>query len=462
MHKTASDLLIGDLLRGAGLVTLPDLTNAVQVASKTGLPVGRVLVMLGLVGPEVVQAASQAQSLIRENCINLDAGKKALCMVSASRISLDDALRNLGLMGSTETANKLGSLLLAGELITQGQLADALNTSQHLGLPLGRILVLKGTLSEDQVQAALEAQILMRDGRLVREDAVHALKAMRHCGWDIKETLEQLGFDVCPKRNVIRLGELVMLADLVSETDLLTAIEIGLVEGVQIGQVLIDFGFIDNEILDAALRLQMTVTNNHLTPGQAGEALRLVTHCKLTLVQAIADVMEPQLQAEEVVSLLHLLQLAGLITTDQHERLIMFKDTSIFETVLIGTGLMNETTLEIAIRCHILMKESLLTCEQAVVALHHWRWTGVDLADIFHAMGWTAGAQPAVVPGIYKWDSEGVAQVEGASPLQWPFQNAQVTANQALTASMSNADLAVTQSVANYEWGNPGINTTLH
>ena len=62
MTNIGNSLLIGDLLRSAKIVDLHDLTNAVQVANKTGLPVGRILVMLGLVSSETVQAALQAPS----------------------------------------------------------------------------------------------------------------------------------------------------------------------------------------------------------------------------------------------------------------------------------------------------------------------------------------------------------------------------------------------------------------
>ena len=51
----------------------------------------------------------------------------------------------------------------------------------------------------------------------------------------------------------------------------------------------------------------------------------------------------------------------------------MFIGTSIFTVVLLETALINETTLEVAIRCHLLVEEKMLTTEQAVVALHHWR-----------------------------------------------------------------------------------------
>ena len=77
MNNLGSGLLIGDLLRSAKIVELHDLTNAVQVANKTGLPVGRVLVMLGMATSETVHAALQAQSLVRDHLISAETAAKA-------------------------------------------------------------------------------------------------------------------------------------------------------------------------------------------------------------------------------------------------------------------------------------------------------------------------------------------------------------------------------------------------
>ncbi len=406
MNKLGSDVLIGDLLRGAGLVKVSDMTNAVQVAGKTGLPVGRVLVMLGLVTSEVVQAALNAQSMIREHIITLEAGRKALCVVSANRVTIEKALEIVGGGISTpEPTNKLGNLLQVSNLVTPEQLMDALNTSQHLGLPLGRILVLKGILSDEQVESALDLQALLRDGRINRLEALEALRSLKNFGSSILESLSQLGCSrAAIERNKVRIGELALLADLVSESDLLTALEIGIVENIQIGQVLIEFGFITDDILNSALRLQKMVGNDHLTIEQAGQALKLTAQENFSLVEAVSEVMEPKVLTNELISLLQMLQLSGLISRDDYTRLMMFKETSIFEVVLVGTGLMSETTLQVAVRCHMLVNEGLLTMEQAVVVLHHWRWTGISLNDVLKTMGWADGRRPELVPGIYHWE----------------------------------------------------------
>ncbi|HEY9720148.1 MAG TPA: hypothetical protein V6C69_21900, partial [Trichormus sp.] len=194
MNRIAPDVIIGDLLRGAGLLSAADVNNAVQVATKTQLPVGRVLVMLGLITTEVVQAALHGQSLVRDRLIERDTAIKALCVVSAQRVSFDQALRQIGFLpDDDEPAQGLGDLLLASELITPEQLADALNRGQHLGLPLGRILVLKGILSQTQIESTLEAQVLLRDEKISHTQALEALRTMRLCECDLTEALMQIG-----------------------------------------------------------------------------------------------------------------------------------------------------------------------------------------------------------------------------------------------------------------------------
>jgi len=384
----APDVIIGELLRGAGLVNLSDMSNAVQVATKTQLPVGRVLVMLGLVTTEVVQAALHGQSLVRDHLIDRETAIKALCVVSAQRYTFDQALRQIGFLPDTdEPTNKLGDLLIASEMITQEQLADALNRGQHLGLPLGRILVLKAVLTEDQIESVIEAQVLLRDGRINRTQALEALRTMRLCGWDMRQSLAQLGCEM--STHTVRLGELFVAAELVSETDLLTALEIGLLEGKPIGQVLIEFGFITESIVVAALRLQTMVVNNNLTVTQASHALSRISSQGYNLVQAVDEVMAPDIENEELVGLLHLLSLAGLLTGDDCHRLLKFRGTSIFNVVLAETGMMNKETLEVAVRCQLLINQDLLSTDQAVVALHHWRWSGTSLTDILQNMGWS-------------------------------------------------------------------------
>jgi hypothetical protein len=390
MNNIGSSLLIGDLLRSAKIVELHDLTNAVQVASKTGLPVGRVLVMLGLVTSETVHAALQAQSLVRDRLISAEVAAKALSMVASYRIDLERALEHMGSLPCRQIeTNKLGDLLVLAGLLSNATLNEALKTSQHLNLPLGRILVLKNILKEHIVEAALSAQVMLRDGIIDRKTAVNALKNAKQSHSSIENCLTAVGVEIGSKRQSVRIGELFVLAEIIGESDLLAAVEIGLNEGTQIGQILMQFGFINEDTLEATLKLQHMVHNHTLSVSQAVTVLKQFMN-GLDIARAVASITEPEVNPVQAVGLAELLHLAGLVPQEDTEKALAISYASKipFNKILLQYNVVEESALQVAIRCLLLMGENLLTAEQAIVALHHCVWSGLELVVVLSKMGW--------------------------------------------------------------------------
>lgn len=385
-------MLIGEMLRRAKLVTLADLTNAIQVAGKTGLPVGRVLVMLGLITNETLQSALIAQSMVRDRMITLDQSVKAIGIVASYRISLDEALERLGCMSEVaECTNKLGELLTAAHIITNRQLDEALNTSQHLGLPLGRVLTFKHWVAQGLIEAALNVQVLVRDGLITREQGIRALRHAKGPHWRIEEPLQAMGLEIEAKEKPsVRIGELFTQADLISESDLLSSIEVGLSEGVPVGQVLVATGLVNQTVLEAALGLQDMVRNEVLGIVEAVQALKLVAENGMSLEQSLAQVSPPPAVIDDVIGLMEILKLSGFLTDAALDHAIKSDPRIVkpFEGVLLNTGNVTEATLQVACRCRALMNDGFITAEQAIVALHYWRWSGASLADILERFGW--------------------------------------------------------------------------
>ncbi len=390
MNTIGSTFLIGDLLRSAKIVELHDLANAVQVASKTGLPVGRVLVMLGLVTSETVHAALQAQSLVRDRLISTEVAGKALAMVASYRIDLERALEQLGsLPGRDIETNKLGDLLVLAGLLSNTTLNDALKTSQHLNLPLGRILVLKNILKEHIVEAALTAQVMLRDGIIDRKTAVIALKNAKQTHCSIENCLTAVGVEIGNKRQSVRIGELFVLAEIICEGDLLAAVEIGLNEGRQIGQILMQFGFINEDTLEATLKLQHMVHNHTLSVSQAVSVLKQFIS-GVDIAHAVASIAETEVNPVQAVGLAELLHLAGLVPQEDTEKAlaVSYASKTPFNKILLKYKMVEESALQVAIRCLLLMGENLLSTEQAIVALHHCVWSNLELVVVLSKMGW--------------------------------------------------------------------------
>ena len=83
MISLGFSLQIGEILTSAKIVGPQDLVNAAQMASRTGLPAERVLVMLQLVTDDTIQAAKKAQGLVRNHVITAEAAAKALSVVAS-------------------------------------------------------------------------------------------------------------------------------------------------------------------------------------------------------------------------------------------------------------------------------------------------------------------------------------------------------------------------------------------
>lgn len=386
---TGSNFLIGDLLRSAKIVELHDLTNALQVASKTSLPVGRVLVMLGLTTNEVVQAAVQAQSLVRDHLITVEVAAEALYMVAHNKIELEDALLRLSATPADNAeTNRLGDLLVASQLISTAQRDESMVSSQSLGLPLGRILVFRKILSEQIVEAAINVQVLLRDQSISYEQAIDILRSVAFDAVSLESYLDSLGLGVL-KKQTIRLGELFVLAKVVREADLLTALEIGLEDHQQIGQVLLEFGFVNEHTLECGLKLQSMIMHNQIDVDRAAHVLSLVAASGITLTHALARLVESKQEIALGFGLAELLHLSGIVEGEEAQQALALSLESHqpFDQTLVQWGLLKEAELKLAIRCQKLVREGLISPEQAVAALRKWTSGRLDLEALLSSLG---------------------------------------------------------------------------
>ena len=113
-----------------------------------------------------------------------------------------EALTGLGWTPKeADPSTPLGELLLGAEYISQHQLDAALIEQKKSGLPIGRKLVLSGVLSESLISAAVNAQIMVRNRRLRKEQAIDVLKEARKRQ---VSTVQGKGFYDLPKRKTPR------------------------------------------------------------------------------------------------------------------------------------------------------------------------------------------------------------------------------------------------------------------
>lgn len=93
------ELRIGDLLKNAGLVDSEDIQEAITLGLQYPAMIGKMLLAAGSIDEGTLLAALRCQFLLRNQAISEDDAHEALLYAQRHRISLDDALEELGIRG---------------------------------------------------------------------------------------------------------------------------------------------------------------------------------------------------------------------------------------------------------------------------------------------------------------------------------------------------------------------------
>lgn len=400
MAENASQVKLGDLLTRAGLLTVDQLKEGMLIAKQQSIPVGRVLIMAGFITEPNLQAAVQAQSMVKDSLIDLETVLKALSLANQKGISLDEALAETGWKEQAGgLTNKLGELLIDSGLLTKDHLDSGLAQAKLAGLPLGRVLVTYGIITEQLLSAALNAQILIRDSKISRDQALQGLKACRERQISLEDSLKESGLNI-PTQENIRLGELLVMAGILTENNMMSVVEVGLLEEKPIGKVLIEKNYVTEDLLQSALTIQKLVADRKVPRADAGTVLTYVAKQGMSVDEAMAQVQPAPRTIPQNLPLYQFLQLGGVITAKDIEEALKqgSKDTELMGRMLLLINAVDTTLLDSAVYLNNMIAEGILKVEQAMLALGicHVRKCSCDVA--FQVLGWNMSPDNKPMP----------------------------------------------------------------
>jgi tetratricopeptide (TPR) repeat protein len=87
-----------------------------------------------------------------------------------------------------------GELLVDAGMVDQSKVEEALQLSRKYNVPLGRALITLKQLNQEDLQRALHAQMLMKDGCIPGYVVVRALKAACRMNMNVDEALKKIGW----------------------------------------------------------------------------------------------------------------------------------------------------------------------------------------------------------------------------------------------------------------------------
>ncbi|MGH9553612.1 MAG: tetratricopeptide repeat protein, partial [Terriglobales bacterium] len=268
-------------------------------------------------------------------------------------------------------------------------LQAALEQSGSTGLPFGRMLVLSGVISEAILMSALNAQNMLRERKIGKQQAIESLVAAKSRQKSEAVRQAERDFYALPKRG-IRIGELLSLAGILSETQLANAVEIGLLNNKVLGTVLRDLNLVSEPVLQGALQLQEMISDQKINVPDAASVLALMHHSEMTFAAAMKQVRGESPRQEEI-TLTNFLKLVSRIQDSDidHAVDVAKQNAQIVGKMLVLSGVLDEKTLNSANTCCLLIEQGALPLEQACIAFEYSQRKGISVNEALRELTWT-------------------------------------------------------------------------
>ncbi|CAN5337954.1 hypothetical protein BH11CYA1_BH11CYA1_14220 [soil metagenome] len=328
MSSNHKSVRVGELLVDAQIISSSEMTEAIQVSKRLGVPIGRVLMMSGSVRQDELAASLQVQPLIREGQIPYDAAISALRRVHQLRVTIADAFAQEDLRPDIEdNPEYLGELLLDSNLVAPEDMERAIQTSMTSGIPLGSALVLQGILSPALFPSLQRIQKQLIDGLLSREEGIREVQDTFVLWLKAEESKGKQDKTPLHGKDTIAADEYVIA------------------------------------------KTEPVHNNGHQNQGQQKSEVAEVATTSAVAAKVTESVADTRL--------VDLLKTAGVFSQADVQRNYeaMLKDPIRSGRFYVELGLIDEEDMKRAVRSHALMTRGSLTKEEAIFALNSSRTT---------------------------------------------------------------------------------------
>jgi hypothetical protein len=178
---------------------------------------------------------------------------------------------------------KVGELLTRAGVLRKQDLQEAISIAQDTGQMIGKVLIMSGFITKEDLAAAVEAQSMVRDGVLEPELAILGLSTCSREQILLEQALDQLGWHPQNKPTA-KLGELLIASGNINIDHLSRALD-EMRESVRpLGSLLVEWKLISREILQEALNVQTEIRDGKMSKPDGVQRLsRLAQHAALTV-----------------------------------------------------------------------------------------------------------------------------------------------------------------------------------
>jgi hypothetical protein len=235
-------------------------------------------------------------------------------------------------------------------------------------------------------------QGLVRKEVMTQEEAIRALRLTYS-----QPPPKPLTKFTVPPLPELRLGELLVLSDVVSRDDIKMALEVAQTNNRRLGEILSIFAVLPSSTLSAALELQTMLQRGEVTIDEAITTLTLAYNQGMPISSALKNQRgnKPS-SGPKTLSVASFLKEVGVLSENDIDNVI---DRTLDNSVLLGQVLGNANspdpfTMRTASRLKYLVQTSTLTLDAASFVFHHCVREHVDVDTFLQSSGWYQPVEP--------------------------------------------------------------------
>ncbi|HEY9719178.1 MAG TPA: hypothetical protein V6C69_17010 [Trichormus sp.] len=289
----------------------------------------------------------------------------------------------------TKTQVRVGELLLQAGILTSEYIKNALQNFEQRGLPIGKVLVMSGYLTEHQLRTALEVQSLVNDGLLPLDAAVKVLQIAHKDKITLPEAFQQSGFVQPEDQQTNKLGQLLVSANIVNAKELEEGLQTNIRTGLPLGHIFCFRGAVSQSLIWTALLAQQMIRRGMVSREMAIQALidaheREEALEKLPINQGFQRLpMKPSLRLGELLVQARILS-EGQLVDGLHNALIGRK---FFGEVLVASKQASQDLIDAALDVQEMLDNGTITQILAGDALLLVRAKGLPLSRTIAEVG---------------------------------------------------------------------------
>lgn len=372
MRETKGEDPLVVILRSVKALDESKIQEAVKESSRVGMTLESTLAIKGELARATLNLYADAAAYVRAGNMTLDLAIRAVRLCNHESCSLDEAVgklkgRHKATITVSSIANELMQMMIDAEIINNQQMSFAVVNGESTGMLPGRVLLLNKAVSSRGLEASISACLMLRQKVIEKDALIEALKRSHKKDCCLEQAMFELGTFKQPSNYNMRLSDILSMAGLINESDLLECRELSIAKNKSFKQIVLEQGLVDPAVLNFVVPLQNMVASNKLRPFEAARALNKICKQNMSLERATAD----REHSGPDMLLGQLLVEAGCITADDLTRVVQDRTSSNIKIgkMLLSAGLINDDVLVKSLRIQSAFKHGYLSRDQATYLL---------------------------------------------------------------------------------------------